>query len=46
MAHDGLSSQGIISYPEKFLFLENNEKQETESKRAYLNLVIMHELAH
>jgi aminopeptidase N len=46
MAYDGLSSQGVITYSERFLYANENVDQETQYKRAYFNIVVLHELAH
>ena len=46
-AYDGLSSQGIISYKEEFLFADiKNENKKTQYKLAYFHIVVLHELAH
>ena len=48
--HDGLSTQGIISYNERFLYNEKSDKimkdQLTQHKKIVFLNVILHELAH
>ena len=46
MNYEGLSSQGILSYAEHFLYPVDDGKKETEYRRAYFNIVVLHEIAH